>query len=59
MDMHEDYPWCSVDDHDCQLRSFVFQEMISLEIKDKIAAMRDYVNFIKTGELPQKLKAVP
>lgn len=59
MSMHEDYPWCSTDDRECMLRSFVFQTMVPLEINDKIAAMRDYVNFIKTGELPKKLKAVP
>lgn len=58
---HDVYVWCTVDERDRMLRSFVFEAMIQLDIKDKLGAMHSYVEWIKTGKLPDTgptLKAV-
>jgi hypothetical protein len=55
---HEVYPWCWDDDNDRLLRSFVFEAMVPLDIKDKLIAMQAAFEWIKDGTAPHKLTAV-
>ncbi len=60
MDTHGNYPWCAPDDRDRMLRSWVFELMVMLEIKDKSRAMNECYEWIRDGTLPtQKLRVVP
>ncbi len=57
---HDSYPWCAPDDRDRMLRSWVFESMVMLEIKDKPRAMAECYEWIRDGTLPaQKLRVVP